>query len=334
MINLRKFIVRDRWGSWLLAGAMVLGAGQSASAQGIVPGTGYRAQGYGDDFEDTKWEYQFNLPKASRNIDKDSRLPAGQSLNGHVYESSLRGQPDIIRRVPTPKGGLKGSTGALLIQSKATGVPGVPSYQMQQDDLIINPASQLGGSIPIAWGPSLVVRVWMPPFEHWEGRTGSHFGIRADVEGMVWSDKDDDDEERGFFRRRKKHHGPRRKRDSYWPGYFVQFNKATKAGEKDSAVVVVRCDERGQDFVGPTITKTGWWTFGMSWTPDGSTHYYVKQGVENLTAKDHIASNRPYNADPERVTTWFFNSVNMDDGKTWSTAFIVDDPQLFYSSQR
>lgn len=332
-MNLRGFFTTERWGTWLLAGLLLTGGGTTVRAQGVVPGSGARVADFGDDFEDPKWDYEFNLPKSSRNIDKDARYPAGQSHNGRVYESSLRGQPDIIRRVPTPKGGLRDSKGALLLQSKATGIPGVPSYKMQQDDLIINPASQFGGSLPISYNPSLVVRVWMPPFEQWEPRTGSHFGIRSDVEGMVWTDKDDDEEEgRSLFRRRKRH-GMRRKRDSYWPGYFIQFNKATQPQEKDHAVVVVRCDERGQDFTGPVINETGWWSFGISWTRDGLTHYYVKKGVDAFTVRDHVATTKPYNADAERVTTWFFNNVNMDDGKTWSTPFIIDDPQLFYGSR-
>ena len=175
----------------------------------------------------------------------------------------------------------------------------------------------------------MVVRVWMPPFKEWEHRSGSHFGIRSDVEGMVWKEKEDDED--GHRRPRFFRRGPRRVRDSYWPGYFLEFRQATQPGEKDRAFVICRCDEQGNEFMGPEITKTGWWTFGLSWTADGMTHYFAHPGVEPLTARDHIRTVKPYNADPQRVTTWFFNSINIDDGKTWSTAFVVDDPQLFYT---
>lgn len=334
-MTLRGIFTTDRWGSWLLAGLFLIGGGvgQTASAQStIIPGSGYRVTDYGDDFEDEKWQFNFNSPKASREQDKDNRFPLGTSINNRVYESGLRGQPDIIKRVPTPPGGLKWSKGALLLQTKDSGIPNYPSGQMRQDDTIINPYSQMGGSVNVSQGPSMVVRVWMPEFKDWERRTGSHFGIRGDVEGMIWKDKEDDDD--GHRRPRFFKRGPRRVRDSYWPGYFLEFHQASKPGEKDRAYVICRCDERGQEFMGPEITKTGWWTFGMSWTPDGNTSYFAKPGVDPLTAKDHIRTCRPYNADPLKVSTWFFNSINIDDGRTWSTAFVVDDPQLFYTGSR
>ena len=31
----------------------------------------------------------------------------------------------------------------------------------------------------------------------------------------------------------------------------------------------------GQDFAGPHITTPGWWTLGMSFSPDGQVHYYA-----------------------------------------------------------
>ena len=82
------------------------------SAEPVVPGTGTRVA-Y-DDLEDPSWSYELNLPKASSNIDNQERQPGGSSSNAKWYESSLRGEPDIIKRVPTPPGGLPGSHGALL----------------------------------------------------------------------------------------------------------------------------------------------------------------------------------------------------------------------------
>ncbi len=84
-----------------------------ASADPIVPGTGTHVA-Y-DDMEDASWSYELNLPKASSNLDKQERQPGGSSANGKWYESSLRGEPDLIKRVPTPPGGLPGSKGALML---------------------------------------------------------------------------------------------------------------------------------------------------------------------------------------------------------------------------
>ena len=73
----------------------------------------------------------------------------------------------------------------------------------------------------------------------------------------------------------------------------------------------------------------GWWTLGLSFSPDGMVHYYAKPGVEDLTQADHIASNLPYGYRCERVRTFFYNSINKEDGRTWSTPIIVDDPKAF-----
>ena len=91
--------------------------------QTVVPGTGQRVDKVGDDFEDAKWAYNYNLPKSSEENDKQQRVPGGASTNGRWYEGIMRGQPDEIRRVPAPGGGLPGSTHALLMRSQGTGVP-------------------------------------------------------------------------------------------------------------------------------------------------------------------------------------------------------------------
>ena len=64
----------------------------------------------------------------------------------------------------------------------------------------------------------------------------------------------------------------------------------------------------------------------MSVTSDGRVHYYARQGVEDLRAQDHLYSSWPYGYQAEQFATHFFNSVNMNDGRTWSTPFIIDDP--------
>src|SRR6516225_4079287 len=84
------------------------------SAQ-VVPGTGTRIA-Y-DDFEDASWSYEPNLPKSSSNLDNQERQPGGTSSNSRWYESALRGQPDVVKRVPTPAGGLPGSKGSLSMRT-------------------------------------------------------------------------------------------------------------------------------------------------------------------------------------------------------------------------
>ena len=93
-----------------------------------------------------------------------------------------------------------------------------------------------------------MVRVFVPPFEEWENRSGASFGFRTDC----WGKK------RGKF-----------KQEQYWPGLFINFRSATdRRFSQDSAFLTVRADQRGRDIRGPEITP-GWWTMGMSVTGDG-----------------------------------------------------------------
>ncbi len=58
-------------------------------------------------------------------------------------------------------------------------------------------------------------------------------------------------------------------------------------------------------------------------------HYYARPGVEPLTAEDHIASQYPYGYRCERFRSVFFNVVNGDNGRDWTTPLIIDDTRVF-----
>lgn len=285
-------------------------------AEELVPGTGTKLTQVGDDFEDEKWEYYPNLPKSSENIDDVQRLPGGIAKNGRWYEGIMRGTPDVVKRVDTPEGGLEGSKGSLLMRSLHTGIPGRPSYDMQQDDFIADVADRLGGAIPVSQRPNVVVRVFLPPLSQWERRSGAHFAFRTAVDTHAWKREDG---RRQFGR------------EIYYPGLFVEFNPKEATGLKyDTAFLRVRAANNGGDYKGPQITTTGWWTMGMACTADGQIHYYAKAGIEDLTAEDKIASHYPYGYRCERFKTFFFNVCNADNGRTWSTPFIIDDPTLYF----
>lgn len=314
-----------------LCGMLVVAAG-TVSVMGqfryySVPGRGQKVSQVGDDFEEADWGYHMNSPKSSTNIDQQDRLPSGISKNQRIYESTYRGQPDKIERIETPEGGLKGSKYALLMRTSQAGIPGHPSFKMQQDDLLVNVASMLGGPVPVSKSPSVVVRVFLPPFEHWENRTGASFGFRAELEGSSFETVTTG--KRGLFSRIARR--TIRKEEPYWPGMFIQFNSKTDGQNKeDSAIILIRSGERGEDLVGPRITQTGWWTLGMTFTPDGMTHFYASPGVDPLTEKDHLATTKPYGHTAEQLNTFFFNVVVQDDGRSWSTEWVVDDPTLYY----
>ena len=106
-----------------------------------------------------------------------------------------------MKVVPTPEGGLPGSTGCLLMRTLNSGIPGYRSGKMMQDDLILNCQQHLRTSIPVSQSPNCIVRVYMPPFEQWEDRSGPTFGYRVALQTHAWKEPE---EPRGFFRSKKK----------------------------------------------------------------------------------------------------------------------------------
>lgn len=306
---------------WCVAVSLVLLVNRAGVAQPLIPGTGVCLTQVGDDFEDPQWQYFPNLPKSSEEQDEQQRLPGGRSQNGRWYEGIKRGTPDVVRRVPTPAGGLPGSEGALLLQTLRSGLPERLTYQMQQDDFVCNVWQRVGYKIPVTQSPSVVVRVFMPPINSWENRTGPTFGFRVSLETRKLKVPED----AKWFNKR-----PQLTDEQYWPGMFVELQSESDPQRKfDTANWRIRGNSRGGDFAGPQITETGWWTVGISITPDGQVHYYIKKGTDDLTAEDYVTSQFPYGYKAETFKTFFFNVCNRDDGRTWSTGWIVDDPKVY-----
>ena len=291
----------------LILASMCFSCVAPLAAKPVVPGTGIKLSEVADDFEADDWKYSPNLPKSSRNIDDYERRPFGLSANRLWVEGPHRGTPDLLRRVPTPDGGLEGSTGALLMRTMRSGVPGQHSWEEQQDDLMANATEHLGGYLSVQRTPSVVARVFVPEFEEWERRNGTSFAFRLDLKGNRGEGS-----------------------EAYWPGIFFQFQgKSGSRRPEDSAHLVIRARRSGHDFRGPNITQSGWWTVGMSVTPDGQVHFYAHPGVDPLTEADHLASEYCYGFQAIRFQTFFFNVLSRDDGRTWSTPWIIDDPELF-----
>lgn len=280
----------------------------------VVPGTGQLVESFGDDFEDENWKWIHNWPKSTEELDGVVRPPLGFSANRKWGEGAKRGHPDYIVRVETPEGGLPGSKGALLIRSSMSGFPSHRTGKSEQDDLILKPV----GSFPVSMSPNAVVRVYLPPMDQWENRTGSMFAFRGNAFGSRYKME----EKKGLF-------GTTSQRafvnnEEFWPGMFI-----THVPRDGTAHFVIRCDEHGRDYRGPDIATTGWWTLGMSFTPDGRVHYYGRPGIEDLRPEDHMGSHMCYGIRCHTFKTIFFDTFNTDDGRTWSTPLIVDDPKLY-----
>lgn len=275
----------------------------------FVPGTGEFMAEVSDDFEDPDWSYKLNLPKSSEEQDKQERGPGGRSGNGLWTEGAKRGTPDVVKRVPTPPGGIEGSTGALMFATKNSGIPGRLSNEQQQDDLLLKIDRRLKSPISVAWRPSCTVRVYLPPFNEWEQRNGASFGMRADVRGMK----------------------PDGTSEPYWPGMFWLLHRRSNKNpdDVDYAQLTIRSGPRGNDIRNQKATEPGWWTMGMSFTPDGQVHYYAHQGVADLTEDDYLASYFPYNNKARTFNNFFFNVANWDNGRSWSTQWVIDDPKIF-----
>ncbi|MFW6171110.1 MAG: hypothetical protein ACODAD_11515 [Planctomycetota bacterium] len=291
----------------------------TAATPELLPGTGTHIDYVGDDFEDPQWKFIANSPKSSKTNDGRTRTPLGYSANRRWAEGPKRGYPDVLKVIPTPKGGLPESEHSLLMRTLHSGVPGGGSRQLEQDDLIIDCSSRLGTAIRPSELPNCIVRVYLPPREQWEDRSGPHFGIRM---GLSTKRRE---EKQGLFGLR----GGQLTTEPYWPGFWIHFRSETSPNvEADSAFLKVRADHRGRDFHVMELEEFGWWTFGMSITSDGAIHYYASPGVDELAAEHHITSQRPYSFRATQFRTFFFNICNRDGG-SWSTPFVIDDPQVY-----
>jgi hypothetical protein len=274
----------------------------------VVPGTGPRVAKTGDDFEDEKFVYYPQHPKSSWNIDDEVRVPGSSSSNNLWAEGAKRGTPDVVKRVPTPPGGIAGSKGAMMIRTLYSGVPGRPSNQDQQDDLLHNVQGQIGREIPVGWSPNVVCRVFIPPESQWERKNGASFAFRTGMNGYT----------------------PDRDYDEFWPGifFYMQREKTAEGKIKASISAVVRADEYGRDLPMMTFEPGTWCTLGISMPPDGRCSFFAKSGVEDLTADDHLGTYMCYNWRGTVFTTFFFNVMNFDNGRSWSTPWVIDNAFL------
>jgi hypothetical protein len=278
----------------------------------LIPGTGVLIKNGGDDFEAENWKWYHRHPKSSEEQDKRMRSPLGKSNNGLWFEGPKRGTPDVVKRIELPAPGLEGSSHGMLIATLRAGIPGKLTYRMMQDDLIFNMSQAAGRGLSRVDSPSVVTRVYLPPFSQWERRSGCT--THAIITG-------EDHPDRGEF-------GV----EEYWPGMFIVFAPGDGKEQADSAYLRIRGDRRGRGMRGPTITadQLGWWTLGMSFSPDGMVHYFASPGVDELSMDDHMTSQYPYGYRTEWVKTFFYNVCSHDDGKTWSTPWVVDDPKTYF----
>ncbi|QDU57051.1 hypothetical protein [Aeoliella mucimassa] len=66
---------------------------------------------------------------------------------------------------------------------------------------------------------------------------------------------------------------------------------------------------------------------GHEFSADGQIHYYASPGVDDLTEEDYLGSSYPYSYKCLCMQNFFFNVANWDNGKNWSTPWVIDDPR-------
>ncbi len=291
------------------------------------PGSGRLLTEYGDTFEEPDWIYNYNNPKLHNqfhdpgsgwvNVIPARNQPLGGSANGRWQEGTVRGHPDIVEQVRTPRRGLRGSRHALRLQTRNSGTPGRTEGTVQQDDLI----QRLNGqqyNLPLGKGLSVVTRIYLPKLKHWEKRQGYHIGFRVGVSGHKA--------------------GAKPGSEDYWPGIWFWLQQNGN-GKNDHFRLVLRSNNEGQDVMATEkkYTRTGWWTIGMTFNTDGSISYYASPGVDDLTDDDllifregsqsRVATYTPYNIIFDDLDYLFFSLANIDG--EWSTEFIVDDVSVY-----
>ena len=58
-------------------------------------------------------------------------------------------------------------------------------------------------------------------------------------------------------------------------------------------------------------------------------HFFLRAGIDDLTKEDCVGSYWCYGYRAHSFQTFFFNVINMDDGRSVSTPWIVDDAYLY-----
>ena len=228
MISLKHLSPEFRPHRLVVLGLVVAAAGTaSLMAQfqyHAVPGRGQKATEVGDDFEEAEWTYIDNVPKSSTNLDRDDRLPAGISKNQRVYESTYRGQPDVIKQVPTSS---RRTAGKQTCRCRCVRKCGRPRPSQPPDAAgrsagqpVVDPGTGSGFQVAEHRGSRV------PPPIRAVGKTDrTTFGFRAELEGgsmkMVSS--------KGWFSKGQK---LKHKHEAYWPGFFIQFNSKSDGQNK------------------------------------------------------------------------------------------------------
>jgi hypothetical protein len=254
-------------------------ADEATSASNVL-GRTVRLGDLCDNFEDADWHYDYQKHKCYREFWRSG---------------ADRGGPKLLKRVTTPDGGKKGSTGALEIRTKYNEKDKNP----QQDDLLTAEFTQLGRNLTRADQPVFIVRVWLPPFDQWT--KGCSFGFRATARSEALKACE------GYV-----------PAPDYYPSIWLKYLPSTSdaAGRVDPhPQFFFRVGTVQVDVNGWPIKQPGWWTLALAFDKKGVGHYYARPGVQPPTEKHKMFDTTRFHTtmlDITRSLPECFNNPIMD----------------------
>ena len=252
-------------------------------------------------------------PRAATSRMNNSAARAAFRATACGTKARKRGTPDVVKRVATPPGGIEGSTGALLFATKYSGIPGTISNEQQQDDLLMMFDRRLGRSISMSLAAEL---------------HGARLPAAVRTVGEA---------QRPVVRHAGRLPRPQAGRQHRKPiGPACSCCSATqtaRASRKTSPSSRSAPARAATTSAASRSYEPGWWTLGMSFSPDGQIHYYASHGVDDLTADDYldVAVSRTASAACRSTTsssTWPTGTT----AASWSTQWVIDDPKILRDS--
>ena len=66
---------------------------------------------------------------------------------------------------------------------------------------------------------------------------------------------------------------------------LIHLQRPDRRRPEAAATILIRAGKNGRDMPALAIDQTGWWTLGMSFTPQGAIEYYASPGADDLTAR-------------------------------------------------
>lgn len=254
-----------------------------------------------DDFEDIKWNYNYQNHMSSNKL--------WRSGSGF-------GEPELLARVPTPDGGINGSAGALEIRTNNIELfdnGSSPGHRSMEKLLTAEYKKNSEHRITRANRPVFIVRVWLPPFNLW-----------------IKENSKEDYYNFGF-----RHEAFPKNGDKYYPSLWLHYDNSLSQPWFRCRIFPIGTKKPLVDIAIVPIRQPYWWTLAVAFDEDGIDHYYARPGVGIPTEKDEIFNATQFRtrygiATPsmDYVLYSFFHLGYPEAGNA-SPPFVIDDYELW-----